>query len=155
MPDEVQLPSEIQGLLRAAGWTEGRRVPVDAWAAALGGVHGFTVFPAAVRALEEFGGLRIDTSGPGTDFARTSLELDPTLALGEGEQFESYRTPMVTGCLYPLGEVGHGHAFLAIDEAGHCFMLANVAIYVGESVHSAVTNVLTGRWPRSGPPVPP
>ncbi|WXA90048.1 SUKH-3 domain-containing protein [Pendulispora brunnea] len=98
---------------------------------------------AAYKALAEFGGLKMDISGPGVDFAKGSFQLDPTLALGEEDRFGTYENR--SRRLYPLGEAYGGNPFLGIDEQGCVFVLMDEASRIGRSIEEALEGLLLGR----------
>ncbi|MFG1887511.1 SUKH-3 domain-containing protein [Micromonospora sp. NPDC049051] len=120
-PDERDLPPRVAQALKAAGWNPRRRVSVSDWEAALA-PEGFTMHAPARAFLTEFGGLAVPASGPGRDYARTGVRLDPMLCLGQRAWFTSLDAP-TAGQLYPIGEEHDGHASLAIDAEGTIFML--------------------------------
>ena len=137
---------ETSEVLRRAGWHENRRLAdeVEGWSRQLSESDGFLMFPAARAALEEFGGLRLEPSGPGVDHARVSFELVPTLALGERDRFSLVEADLKEA-LYPLGEVGGGHAFLAVSTPGHVYLLTDELVEIGASVAEAIENLVLGR----------
>lgn len=74
----------VDAALRAAGWQPGRWdiKQAEIWADTLRdhtspAGHRHTVFPAAVEAWAEFGGLHIRPTGPGRQIAPTPLHIDP------------------------------------------------------------------------------
>lgn len=134
----------VESAIRAAGWYE-RRTDADTvrrWSESLDTPTGFRMFPAAEEALSEYGGLEIHAEGAGRDVARTSVKLDPTLALGEEERFARFRAQV--GEIYPLGEVGDGHAFLAMDRAGRVYLLLEDLQPLAPSIRQAIAALLLG-----------
>lgn len=74
----------VDAALRAAGWRPGRwdMRQAEIWADTLRahtspGGHQHSVFPAAVEAWAEFGGLRLAGTAPGRHIAPTPLVIDP------------------------------------------------------------------------------
>jgi hypothetical protein len=122
-PDDRDLPSRVTQALKAAGWSPRRRVDVSEWESALA-PEGFAMHDAARAFLTEFGGLAVPVSGPGRDYARIGVRLDPVLCLGQKKWFDSLDAT-TAGDLYPLGEEHDGHASLAMDVAGTIHMLFN------------------------------
>lgn len=104
----------------------------------------FELFPAAREALERFGGIRVEQEAPGEDCKRETFDLDPSLALGEEDRFRSFE-PLISGKLYPLGEAGAGHAFLAISERGEVYALMHDLWLVGRSIDDALERLIRGR----------
>jgi hypothetical protein len=135
----------VEAELERAGWHPGRSVGnlVSEWSRRLDRPDGFRMFPAARDALAEFGGLAGGLSGPGVKRSRSSFRLDPTLAIGEEDRFRKYAASLTTG-LYPLGEAGDGHAFLAIDEQGGVYLLMDDILKIGESIREGLTGLLLG-----------
>ncbi|NJP32071.1 SUKH-3 domain-containing protein [Micromonospora thermarum] len=123
-PDDRDLPPRVTQALKAAGWSPRRRVDVADWEAKLA-PEGFTMHTPARAFLTEFGGLAVPVSGPGRDYARIGVRLDPALCLGQKTWFDSLDA---AGQLYPLGEEYDGHASLAMDAEGTIHMLFNSQI---------------------------
>lgn len=74
----------VDAALRSAGWQPGRWdiKQAEYWADALRGHespagHQHAVFPAAVEAWAEFGGLHVTSPGPGRQIAPAALHFDP------------------------------------------------------------------------------
>jgi hypothetical protein len=110
-------------VLKAAGWSERRRVAVDEWEARLA-PEGFAMHAAARAFLIRYGGLAVNVSGPGRDYARLSYQLDPALCFGQKTWFDSL-AGKTGGDLYPVGEEANGNASLAMDGSGYVYMLFN------------------------------
>ncbi|MFC9844361.1 SUKH-3 domain-containing protein [Streptomyces sp. NPDC060223] len=108
-------------LSERGGWQPGRRIDSAAWRSQpkLEGLH---MHAAAESFLQEFGGLDVWLSGPGISCARTSFELDPALARGEGDRFTEW-SASIGRHLYPLGELDHGRFFLGIDEFREIYLV--------------------------------
>lgn len=51
---------------------------------------------------------------------REPFELNPALALGEGDRFSEW-TDCLGRRLFPLGELDHGRCFLGIDERSEVY----------------------------------
>jgi hypothetical protein len=129
---------ETTAMLREAGWFPGRDVSND-----LQLPPDFTLFPAALAVLKEFGLLHVGQGGPGVEMARTTLDLDPMLAIYENDTFSDYEKD-IQAKLYPLGEAEHGHAFLAIDERGQVYLLFGKVYWISETFDAALDNLLNG-----------
>lgn len=132
--------------LLAAGWIHNRREigMVQDWRAKLERPSGFRMSIAAERVLEEFGGLRASSSGPGVQCARGGFVLDPILADGEEDRFAAF-SEFVAGSLFPIGEAYHGHTFLGIDEAGVVYLVGDSLYRLGSDIYSALDAILEGR----------
>ena len=138
---------EVERLLVAAGWHPGRQVAdlVAQWRGALESDGGFQLHPAAESVLLEYGGLVIDSHGPGRDLARSPLHLDPTLAVGEEDRLHEYFPELAGRDFFPLGETDHGHAFLAIDHRGAVVQVMDEVYGEWPSFDAALESLLLGR----------
>lgn len=84
----TRFPAAVDTALRTAGWEPGRWdiKQAEFWADALRdhttpAGHRHTVFPAAVEAWAEFGGLTVTAPGPGRQIAPVPVRLDPLTGL--------------------------------------------------------------------------
>jgi hypothetical protein len=138
---------EVEQLLVAAGWYPGRQVTdlVARWRGALESDGGFQLHPAAESVLLEYGGLVIDSHGPGRDLARAPLHLDPTLALGEEDRLHEYFPELAGRDFFPLGETDNGHVFLAIDRGGAVVQVMDEVYGRWSSFERALESLLLGR----------
>ena len=132
----------VSETLRAAGWFPGRRVPTDNWRQRLE-ADSFRSSEVAVDALAEFGGLQIRQRGAGITMARESIDLDPCLALGERDRFLQFEGLIGRG-LFPLGEGGGGHFFIAMSDEGAVFGVADGIVQLGATIEEALTNLILG-----------
>jgi hypothetical protein len=141
----------VRATLTAAGWFSGKdqSARIRDWTFELQG-EGFTLFPAAERALREFGGLRVEVAGPGRECARSSFEVKPSLALGERDRFAAFEHT-IGKRLFPLGEIEKGHAFLAIDEDGALYTLMDEGFLLGNDIDEAIARMIVGLRPRGAP----
>ncbi|MFI6050717.1 SUKH-3 domain-containing protein [Streptomyces violascens] len=121
--------AEVELTLRNAGWSSDRKVDIKQWKELL---SGFTWHAIAERFLQEFGGIRVDVSGPGVNCAREPFEIDPELAVGEEDRFAQLSN-LFKRKFFPIGEVGRGEFFLAIDEEGFIYLLSAWALRIGPS----------------------
>ncbi|MCA2213288.1 SUKH-3 domain-containing protein [Jidongwangia harbinensis] len=138
----------VEHVLRRAGWVPHRRVDISRWKAS---VPEFDWHAAAEDFLTEFGGLRVDIDGPGTTCVREPFEFDPDLAVGEEERFADL-SDRYGHRFFPLGEVGQGEFFLAIDEQSVVYLVATAVLRHG-SVDLALEQLITGVAPeRLSPP---
>lgn len=137
-----------EAALSTAGWTPTRceREVVREWRTALERPSGFRMSAAAERALEEFGGLRASSSGPGLQCARGGFVIDPELAEGEEDRFAAF-SDFVVGTLFPIGEAYDGHAFLGIDESGAVYLVGDTLDRLGRDIYSSLDAILEGRLP--------
>jgi SUKH-3 immunity protein len=134
---------ETEQHLRDAGWTPGRHVPTDDWEAALREHGGFETHPAARKFLAEFGGLAVNVSGPGQNMARQPFRLDPTAAEHEDEMFTDYGEE-IGKSLYPVGQLGDGGAYLAIDENGAVYWFMDNIGKLGDTAREALDALVRG-----------
>lgn len=148
-----RFPTEVSSVLREAGWSPGRHVEgntAESVRIVCGqvGKYGARIeaFPAAIEALNEFGGLQVVQDGPGIHFRRCSFTLDPTPGavaetLAEFGRLRSSR-------LFPLGFEGHYDSVLAIEESGWVFALDPTGEwYLGDTIETALTTLITGTQP--------
>lgn len=149
-----RFPAPVDAALRAAGWQPGRWdiKQAEIWADALRdhtspAGHRHTVFPAAVEAWAEFGGLTITPGGTGRQIAPAALHLDPLhgrhLARTLGDLGRALGTE-----LCPLGEETDTDAALAIDTEGRVYALDHTGDwYVGPDIDHALATLVTGIEP--------
>jgi hypothetical protein len=149
------LPSEVADVLRAAGWSPGRRQTEVQVAAAVKvvegqvGRNGATIesFPAAIDAVSEFGGIYVVQDGPGRDLRRCPFAVDPASVAATAETLADLGNRLHTR-LFPIGMEGHCESVLAIDEAGRVFALDHAGVwYLGGSVAAALATLVTGTEP--------
>ncbi|GAA3002985.1 SUKH-3 domain-containing protein [Kitasatospora albolonga] len=140
--------------LKQAGWHPGRWQirQAEEWADALV-AHGdpqgvqHSVFPAAIEAWAEFGGLAFDLSGAGREIARTPFLLDPRCGLHQPRTLADLGRALGRR-VAPLGEESYGQALLALDEDGRVYSLDHAGEwYLGRSVDQAVGALVLGLRP--------
>ncbi|MFF4902069.1 SUKH-3 domain-containing protein [Streptomyces sp. NPDC001068] len=144
----------VDAALRAAGWQPGRWdiKQAEVWADALRehtspAGHRHTVFPAAVEAWAEFGGLRINPTGPGRQIAPAGLHLDPLHGLHLARTLGDLGRALDTE-ICPLGEETETHSLLAIDTEGRVYTLDHTGDwYVGPDIDHGLTTLIAGVEP--------
>lgn len=137
----------MDAALRSAGWQPGRWdiKQAEYWADALRGHessagHRHAVFPAAVEAWAEFGGLHVKPSGPGRQLAPTALHFDPLHGL------HMART---------LGDLGRA-LDTEVCPSARSPTPAPCSPSTPRAASTHSTTPATGTWaPRSTPPSPP
>ena len=149
-----RFPTEVEVVLRASGWTDGRQVPeasaeviriVCDQPGADGSRH--TPFPAAEAALTEFGGVFVVQDEPGLQLRRRPFALDPTLAAATAASLADLSRVLGVR-LFPLGVEGDGDAVLAIDEQGRVFAFDHAGEwFLGPTLDAALTMLITGAAP--------
>ncbi|WP_035857274.1 SUKH-3 domain-containing protein [Cryptosporangium arvum] len=149
-----RFPSEVETVLREAGWNDGRHVP-DVAAETIRAVIGRTAangarhlaFPAAEQALLEFGALYVDQDGPGVALRRRPFAIDPAMVPPCAATLQAFGRALGVS-LFPLGVEGDDDAVLAIDEYGRVFSLDDGGEwFLGEDVPAALTTLVTGVQP--------
>ena len=85
--NDRDLPARAAQELKTAGWSPRRQVDVSEWEKGLA-PEGFVMHAPARAFLTEFGGLVVPVSGPGRDYARIGVRLDPMLCLGQKKWFD-------------------------------------------------------------------
>ncbi|MFD8736820.1 SUKH-3 domain-containing protein [Streptomyces sp. NPDC059618] len=149
-----RFPEPVDAVLRSAGWQPGRWdiKQAEYWADELRGHespagHRHAVFPAAVEAWAEFGGLRIGSAGPGRQLTPTALHLDPLHGLHMARTLGDLGRALDTE-VCPLGEEPDSHALLAIDAEGRVYSLDHTGDwFLGPHIDAALTTLLTGTPP--------
>ncbi|MEV7776494.1 SUKH-3 domain-containing protein [Kitasatospora sp. NPDC086791] len=149
-----RFPADVAAELKAAGWHPGRWQiqQAEEWADTLVG-HGaptgarHAVFPAAVEAWAEFGGLAFDLSGPGRQLARTPFLIDPLCGLHQPRTLLDLGRALGTQ-VAPLGEEAYGQALLAVDEEGRVYSLDHTGEwFLGHGIDQAITALVLGTAP--------
>ncbi|MGW9449712.1 SUKH-3 domain-containing protein [Streptomyces sp. NPDC055632] len=144
-------PPEVEAVLRDAGWYPGRSVDTAGWKERLER-DGFRVHAAAEDFLREFGGLEAGHLGSGVTRAREPFDLDPLLGLGEDDRFGEW-SEEIGHSLFPVGGLGHGHAFLGLDESGELYVVEGWLARFGrmpEAMENLVLGVMPVHMPGSG-----
>ncbi|WP_280672326.1 MULTISPECIES: SUKH-3 domain-containing protein [unclassified Kitasatospora] len=151
---QPRFSADVAAALKQAGWHPGRWEirRAEEWADQLlaqGSPTGVphTVFPAAVEAWAEFGGLSFDLSGAGRQVARTPFLLDPLCGLHQPRTLADLGRALDSR-VAPLGEELYGQALLAIDEAGRVFSLDHTGEwFLGADLDQAVSTLVLGTLP--------
>lgn len=148
------LPTEVEAVLRENGWVPGGDsveaartavATVSEEVGADGSRH--EPFPAAVAALQQFGGLYVVQDGPGVALRRRPFALDPTLAAHCTQTLADLARILGTR-VFPLGVEGDADAFLAVDEQGRVFAVDPYGEwFLGATVAEAITALVTGAQP--------
>ncbi|WP_327117755.1 SUKH-3 domain-containing protein [Streptomyces sp. NBC_01341] len=144
----------VDTALRNAGWAPGRWDirQAEEWADALRSHaspagHQHAVFPAAVEAWAEFGGLRITAIAPGRQIATTAVAIDPLNGLHLARTLSDLGRALQTE-VAPLGEEGDGQAVLAIDSEGRVYSIDHTGDwYLGSDIDRALEALMTGAQP--------
>ncbi|GAA1008771.1 hypothetical protein STXM2123_3412 [Streptomyces sp. F-3] len=144
----------VDAALRAAGWKPGRWdiKQAEIWADTLRehtspAGHRHAVFPAAVEAWAEFGGLRITPTGPGRQIAPATLHLDPLHGLHMARTLGDLGLALGTE-VCPLGTETDTGSLLAIDAEGRVYALDHTGDwYIGPDIDQALTALISGMQP--------
>lgn len=136
--------TETTELLRNAGWYAGRSQTKRAieWQSELETPSGFRMSQRAREALEEFGGLCVESKGPGIYCARGGFNFNPSLAVGEEDRFSE--APELD--VFPLGEIYDGHAFAGIGPSGRVYLIGDFVEVIAEDIYCAIEAILLGGW---------
>ncbi|MFI5631499.1 SUKH-3 domain-containing protein [Streptomyces sp. NPDC051664] len=144
----------VDAALRSAGWQPGRWDirQAEEWADALRAHtspagHQHAIFPAAVEAWAEFGGLHITASAPGRQIAPASVRIDPLSGLHLARTLGDLGRALETE-VSPLGEEDDGQAVLAIDTEGRVYSIDHTGDwYLGASIDQALAMLVGGIQP--------
>ncbi len=154
-PEQGRPPSRfsapVNAALRAAGWQPGRWdiKQAEIWADTLRehtspAGHRHAVFPAAVEAWAEFGGLHITPHSPGRELTPATLHLDPLHGLHMARTLGDLGRALDTQ-VSPLGLEPDTHTLLAIDTQGHGYALDHTGDwYLGPTINQTLTTLLMG-----------
>ncbi|OIK01504.1 SUKH-3 domain-containing protein [Streptomyces colonosanans] len=150
----TRFSAAVDAALRAAGWQPGRwdMQQAEIWADTLRdhespAGHRHTVFPAAVEAWAEFGGLRITAQGPGRQLAAATLHLDPLHGLHLARTLGDLGRALDTE-VCPLGTEPDSRTLLAIDTEGRVYALDHTGDwYLGPDIDHGLTTLLAGIEP--------
>ncbi|MGW0731573.1 SUKH-3 domain-containing protein [Streptomyces sp. NPDC002851] len=150
----TRFPVPVDAALREAGWQPGRWdiQQAERWADALRehaspAGHRHNVFPAAVEAWAEFGGLTVNPTGPGRQVAPVPLHFDPLRGLHLARILGDLGRALDTE-ICPLGEETETQALLAIDNEGRVYAVDHTGDwYLGPDIDDALATLLTGALP--------
>ncbi|MER6052824.1 SUKH-3 domain-containing protein [Streptomyces sp. BHT-5-2] len=164
-PAPARFPTAVDTALQQAGWQPGRWdiQQAEHWADTLRNHtspagHRHAVFPAAVEAWAEFGGLRITGPGPGRHIAPTPFAIDPLLGLHLARTLGDLGRALDTD-VAPLGQeqlpdtkatrgTTHPQATLAIDTQGRVYSLDHTGDwYLGPDLDQALGTLVLGTRP--------
>ncbi|MFD5655223.1 SUKH-3 domain-containing protein [Streptomyces sp. NPDC127039] len=150
----TRFPVPVDAALRDAGWQPGRWdiKQAEIWADTLRehsspAGHRHTVFPAAVEAWAEFGGLHIAPTGPGRQIAPATLHLDPLHGLHMARTLGDLGRALDTQTC-PLGTETDSQALVAIDAEGRVYALDHTGDwYLGTTIDTALATLVGGTQP--------
>ncbi|MFI0774729.1 SUKH-3 domain-containing protein [Streptomyces sp. NPDC021212] len=152
--DTTRFPVPVDAALREAGWQPGRwdMERAEHWADTLSSHaspagHRHTVFPAAVEAWAEFGGLHVQPPGTGRQIAPTPFRIDPLHGLHLARTLGDLGRALETE-VCPLGEEADGQGLLTIDAEGRVYSLDHTGDwYLGATLDAALGALITGTLP--------
>ncbi|MFF7650365.1 SUKH-3 domain-containing protein [Streptomyces sp. NPDC007983] len=152
--DTTRFPVPVDAALREAGWEPGRwdMQRAEHWADTLSAHtspagHRHTVFPAAVEAWAEFGGLHVQPPGAGRQIAPTPFRIDPLYGLHLARTLGDLGRALETE-VCPLGEEADGQGLLTIDAEGRIYSLDHTGDwYLGATLDAALGTLITGTLP--------
>ncbi|MFG3406540.1 SUKH-3 domain-containing protein [Streptomyces sp. NPDC048142] len=150
----TRFPVAVDAALREAGWHPGRWNirQAEEWADALRSHaspagHQHAVFPAAVEAWAEFGGLHITASAPGRHIAPAAVRIDPLSGLHLARTLGDLGRALETE-VSPLGAEGEEQAVLAIDTEGRVYSIDHTGDwFLGQNIDEALATLVTGTQP--------
>jgi hypothetical protein len=108
-------------ILHEAGWTEERRVPVDALRERLAAA-GFAPHPAALDFLSRFEGLSVNHPSTRYEDGKNTchFKLDRIIGLVDVDDIDDFGASVGTR-LCPVGEINRRNSIVAIGEDGRVF----------------------------------
>ncbi|AZS86783.1 SUKH-3 domain-containing protein [Streptomyces griseoviridis] len=144
----------VDAALRDAGWQPGRWdiKQAEIWADTLRehvspAGHRHAVFPAAVEAWAEFGGLDITPGGPGRQIAPAAFHLDPLHGLHMARTLADLGRALDAE-VSPLGAETDSQSLLAIDDEGRVYTLDHTGDwYLGPTIDRALATLISGLAP--------
>jgi hypothetical protein len=148
---QARFPADVASALAKAGWfPDRRRMPMaEAWAEQLSGYvspegHRHSIFPAALEAWAEFGGIAVSLDGPGVEIARTPFVIDPLRGLHQPRTLSDLGRALELP-VAPLGEERDGAGLLAIDAVGRVHSLDHAGEwFLGHTMDQALTTLING-----------
>jgi hypothetical protein len=118
---------KVRAALMAAGWFPHRSVATRFWVEELES-DGFTMTPASIVLLGEFGGLMIHPVKTSEDaYIADRIEFDPVLAASGDFYRVNYWQKQIGKILSPIAETGSG--MLLIDEDGGIYSCGDRILY--------------------------
>lgn len=165
--DTTRFAIPVDAALREAGWQPGRwdMMQAENWADTLRAHtspagHRHAIFPAAVEAWAEFGGLTVLPPAAGRQIAPVPFHIDPLHGLHLARTLGELGRALGTE-LSPLGQEADGQALLAMDAEGRVYSLDHTGDwYLGSHIDAALTLLVDGAQParlarpEGGPTVP-
>ncbi|MEU0676203.1 SUKH-3 domain-containing protein [Streptomyces sp. NPDC006172] len=150
----TRFPVPVDAALRAAGWRPGRWdiKQAELWADRLRdhtspAGHRHAVFPAAVEAWAEFGGLRVAPTGPGRQIAPATVDLNPLHGLHMARTLADLSRALDTD-VSPLGAETDHNGLIAIDTEGRVYALDHTGDwYLGPDIDQALGALVSGTAP--------
>ncbi|WP_329020102.1 SUKH-3 domain-containing protein [Streptomyces sp. NBC_00690] len=151
----TRFPVAVDAALRESGWQPGRwDIKIaEQWADSLRAYaspagHQHKVFPAAVEAWAEFGGLCITAAGPGRQTTPLAVRIDPLAGLHLARTLSDLGRALETE-ISPLGAEGDDQAVLAIDSSGRVYSVDHTGDwYLGADIDQALSTLLLGLQPQ-------
>ncbi|SFD44058.1 SUKH-3 domain-containing protein [Streptomyces aidingensis] len=136
--------AEADWMLRRSGWFPGRSVSTAQWEQVLReNDEGFEANEAARRFLTEFGGLELNTKGPGRTMARSPVRLDPLVAKLDFEIFDFLSEEAGT-YLYPIGDAVQANQYLGMAENGAVYFGMDVVELLADTADEALDKLIRG-----------
>jgi hypothetical protein len=130
------LPSSVEPLFLAAGWSPGRRIAVP---------EQIPAHHPACQVLAEFGGLNVGRTGLGEECAASDIAFRQLVG---DSSFVRFWSEQLHACLIGVAEVHNAHGELYVDTIGRWFVLSltNDSIcFTGSSFSEAMERLLLGR----------
>jgi hypothetical protein len=156
---EPRFPAAVDRALRGLGWQPGRdvRSTVEQWLTAQAPTLAqlssdpetppYQAIPAAVEALNEFGGLVSVANGSGQTSAQVPFVIFPSGRADDLMSF-AYDVQALADRLqvraFQVGTVERGMGGLVVDENGKVYAVGPVQLYLGATFDEALSRMLEG-----------
>ena len=134
----------LQQILDRAGWHPGRKC--QKWAAKQKRHlerEGFTVYPATIRVLEEFGELKIGDLAAYGKSEQAAVHVEPETSQAAVDLFKEYEI-LTKIELCPLGTYGD-EDFIGISPDGSVYYVGDWIWYLGDSFAHAIEGLILGK----------
>ena len=138
------MPNTIHTILQDAGWNPGRSIDTGNYELLLQ-KQKLPVVPAAIKIIQEFGGLRLAGTSEYTKTAYTWVDFDPEFACDiQSEEFLRAIGTILKKPVSPVGVAVNGEWILLAGANGHIYANHDLDIYfVADEIFKALQILCT------------